>query len=89
MPGTKEGARKAAETHLKRDPDFYRKIGAKGGRNGTTGGFAANPEIASSAGRKGGLATNKSRGVKKWNEKAKSKPVQTVATSTGASFKKT
>lgn len=29
-------------------------IGSKGGRNGHTGGFAANPELAKTAGAKGG-----------------------------------
>jgi general stress protein YciG len=40
MAGTKTGGQKAAATNLERDPDFYKKIGAKGGRNGRTGGFA-------------------------------------------------
>lgn len=40
MPGTIEGGRKAAAKNIAKDPDFYRKIGAIGGRNGTTGGFA-------------------------------------------------
>lgn len=56
MAGTKEGAAKAAAKNLANDPDFYKKIGAKGGRNGHTGGFYANRELASIAGRKGGLA---------------------------------
>lgn len=54
MAGTKEGGRKAAMKNLQRDPDFYAKIGRKGGKNGTTGGFAANPELARIAGAKGG-----------------------------------
>ncbi|HBO64858.1 TPA: hypothetical protein DD425_02770 [Candidatus Saccharibacteria bacterium] len=54
MAGTKEGGRKAALKNLQRDPAFYAKIGAKGGQNGTTGGFAANPELARIAGAKGG-----------------------------------
>lgn len=54
MAGTKEGGRKAALKNLQKDPLFYAKIGAKGGRNGTTGGFAANPELARIAGAKGG-----------------------------------
>ena len=54
MAGTKAGGRKAAEKNLQRDPDFYAKIGARGGRNGHTGGFAANPELARIAGKKGG-----------------------------------
>lgn len=54
MSGTIEGGRKAAAKNLERDPDFYRKIGKKGGQAGHTGGFAANPELARIAGRKGG-----------------------------------
>lgn len=54
MSGTKSGGQKAAAKNLARDPDFYAKIGAKGGRNGNTGGFAANPQLARIAGQKGG-----------------------------------
>ena len=54
MSGTVSGGKKAAAKNLARDPDFYKKIGAKGGRNGTTGGFAANRELARIAGAKGG-----------------------------------
>lgn len=55
MPGTIEGGRKAAATNKKKyGKEFYANIGRKGGRNGHTGGFAANPELAREAGRKGG-----------------------------------
>lgn len=54
MAGTKLGGKKAAAKNLQRDPNFYAKIGAKGGKNGHTGGFAANPELARLAGAKGG-----------------------------------
>ncbi len=55
MTGTKAGGLKAAETNRKRHgKNFYKKIGQKGGRNGHTGGFAANPELARLAGAKGG-----------------------------------
>ena len=54
MAGTKAGGKKAALKNLERDPNFYAKIGKKGGHNGTTGGFAANPELARIAGAKGG-----------------------------------
>ena len=54
MAGTKAGGKLAAAKNLARDPDFYARIGAKGGRNGRTGGFAANPELARIAGAKGG-----------------------------------
>lgn len=55
MAGTKVGGRKAAITNkLKHGSDFYAEIGRKGGHNGHTGGFFANPELAKEAGRKGG-----------------------------------
>lgn len=55
MAGTKAGGAKAAATNkAKHGADFYAKIGAKGGRNGHTGGFAANRELARLAGAKGG-----------------------------------
>ena len=55
MAGTKLGGVKAAQTNKNRHgADFYAKIGAKGGKKGTTGGFAANRELARIAGRKGG-----------------------------------
>ena len=62
MAGTKEGGQKAAAKNLARDPLFYAKIGTKGGRNGNTGGFAANPELARIAGAKGGRKSR--RGTK-------------------------
>lgn len=49
------GGLKAAETNRKKQgEDFYQRIGRIGGRNGNTGGFHANPELARLAGRKGG-----------------------------------
>lgn len=55
MSGTLEGGRKARDTNYKlHGKDFYKRIGAIGGRNGHSGGFAANPELARMAGRKGG-----------------------------------
>ena len=60
MAGTKAGAQKAAETNKKKYGDgFYARIGQKGGRNGHTGGFAANTELAKIAGRKGGLISKR------------------------------
>ena len=44
MAGTVAGGKKAAAKNLQKDPNFYAKIGSKGGKNGRTGGFAANPE---------------------------------------------
>ena len=55
MAGTKAGGLKAAAANkAKHGADFYARIGAKGGKNGNTGGFAANRELARIAGAKGG-----------------------------------
>ena len=55
MVGTKAGGAKAAATNrAKYGKDFYQRIGRKGGLNGNTGGFDANPELARIAGAKGG-----------------------------------
>jgi general stress protein YciG len=61
MAGTKAGGLKAAQKNLAKDPSFYAKIGAKGGRNGHTGGFAANPELARVAGAKGGRISRRTK----------------------------
>lgn len=73
MSGTKTGGAKARKTIFERwGKDFYKTIGAKGGRNGHTGGFASNRELARIAGRKGGSISRRT-GVKngegkKWNK---------------------
>lgn len=55
MAGTKAGGLKAAKTNKeKHGADFYKRIGAEGGRNGNTGGFYSNRELARIAGIKGG-----------------------------------
>ena len=60
MSGTKVGGAKAAYTNrLRHGLDFYARIGAKGGRNGHTGGFASNPELARIAGRKDSLKSRR------------------------------
>lgn len=41
MSGTVSGGKKTAIKNLARDPDFYKKIGAIGGKRGVTGGFAS------------------------------------------------
>lgn len=62
MAGTRAGGLKAAATNLKRHgKDFYKEMGRKGGKAGKTGGFAANPELAKIAGRKGGLISRRGR----------------------------
>lgn len=62
MSGTVEGGKQAAKTNKRRyGEDFYKINGQKGGRNGTTGGFFANPDLAREAGSKGGKIS--SRGI--------------------------
>lgn len=64
MAGTVAGGRKAAETNRARHgKSFYATIGAKGGRNSSNGGFAANRELARIAGRKGGLKSRRTKKV--------------------------
>jgi general stress protein YciG len=55
MSGTVAGGAKAAASNKARHgADFYKRIGRIGGKNGHTGGFAANRELARIAGAKGG-----------------------------------
>jgi general stress protein YciG len=62
LAGTIAGGRAAAATNkTKYGKDFYKRIGAKGGRLGTTGGFYANRELARVAGRKGGLKSRRGK----------------------------
>lgn len=65
MAGTKAGGRKAAATNkTKYGSDFYAEIGRKGGKNGHTGGFAANPALAKIAGAKGGRVSKRGKAKK-------------------------
>lgn len=60
MAGTKTGGLKAAQTNKERyGTDFYRKIGADGGKKSRGGGFAQDPEMAALAGRLGGLKSRR------------------------------
>ena len=73
MAGTKAGGQKAAKTNKKRHgKDFYARIGAKGGRNGSgpgyTGGFAANQELAKTAGAKGGRISKRGAAKKETSD---------------------
>jgi hypothetical protein len=64
MAGTKAGTLKAAIVNKQKyGADYYQRIGAMGGRKGTTGGFYANRELAKTAGAKGGSTSR--RGSKK------------------------
>lgn len=62
MAGTRTGGKLAAATNRRRyGADFYAKIGALGGKKGTTGGFYANPELARIAGAKGGATSKRGK----------------------------
>lgn len=67
MGGTKVGGIKAAITNRARyGEDYYKKLGKKGGSTmGVMKGFAANPELAKIAGRKGGLTPKRGRAKRK------------------------
>lgn len=79
--GTKSGelaSKKWRETMLKKyggKQGLYKamsKIGAQGGRNGHTGGFAYNPELARIAGAKGGSISKRNDAIS-WYENNKDK----------------
>ena len=71
MSGTLAGGKAAAETNKKKfGSDFYKQIGALGGRKGRTGGFASSfvgtdgltgRERAKKAGRIGGLKSKRTK----------------------------
>jgi uncharacterized protein len=68
MAGSKIGGKAARDTNYKLyGLDFYREIGAIGGKNGRTGGFYVNRELASIAGTIGGRMSR--RGKHKLTEK--------------------
>ncbi len=62
MAGTKTGGMQAAATNKQKyGASFYAKIGAKGGKKGHTGGFAAGPEGRERARKYGALGGRLSR----------------------------
>jgi uncharacterized protein len=62
MAGTQTGGKAAAATNkTKYGKDFYARIGAMGGKNGHTGGFYANRELAREAGRAGGRISRRTK----------------------------
>lgn len=64
MAGTKEGGAAAAATNkAKYGEDFYKNIGALGGKKGKTGGFFANRELARVAGAKGGRISRRGKSL--------------------------
>jgi len=66
MSGNKEGGIKARDANLAKDPDFYSKIGRKGGKLSNNGGFASpnGREIAKIAGSKGGKISKPGKRIK-------------------------
>jgi general stress protein YciG len=69
MAGTRAGGKKAALTNKERYGDnFYSDIGHKGGKNGHTGGFASNPELARLAGAIGGKKSKRGPAKRKGND---------------------
>lgn len=65
MAGTRAGGLKAAKTNKERyGADFYKVRGRNGGLKSRGGGFAANPELARTAGRLGGLRSKRGKGKK-------------------------
>jgi len=72
MSGTKLGGQKAALKNLANEPDFYKRIGTIGGRNGRSGGFATDIDCTCSiirgahfkrqcAGKKGGRISRRKK----------------------------
>ncbi len=78
MAGTLEGGKRAARTNRKKyDKEyqakygmtFYQYLGHQGGKAGTTGGFYANRELASIAGRMGGMLSKRKKRFIGYNKK--------------------
>ncbi len=67
MAETLTGGQRGAASIKARDPDFFKKIGAKGGSKGKAQGvikgFAANPELARRAGLIGGKVSRRGKKV--------------------------
>ncbi len=65
MAGSEAGGRRAAATNKRKyGRNFYAEIGRLGGRKSRTGGFYANRELASAAGRKGGKLSRRGKAKK-------------------------
>ena len=78
MSGTLERGRKARDKNYKRyGEDFYRNIGRKGGTAPTNKpkGFAANPELARTAGAKGGRKSRRT-GIKNGEGKTSNRDIE-------------
>lgn len=59
MSGNTIGGQKARDKFLARDPDYYSKLGAKGGKVGVKEYLSENREHAATIGRKGGQLSKK------------------------------
>lgn len=71
MAGTKAGGKKAGKTNKERHgEDYYKRIGSIGGKKAdhSKGGFAANPELARIAGKKGGSKSRRGKSKKQDEE---------------------
>lgn len=64
LAGTVAGGKKAAAKNLANDPDFYRRIGKRGGQARVPKGFGTNPELARIAGIKGGKKSKRGPAVR-------------------------
>lgn len=60
------GLKAAATNKAIYGEDYYKKIGQRGGMNGHTGGFAANPELARLCGKKGGRISRRTGNGVTW-----------------------
>lgn len=62
MGGTKEGGQLAKQKNLAKDPDFYHKIGALGGKMPCVGnGGFRNADLAKRAGKLGGAKSRRGK----------------------------
>jgi len=58
---TKEGAKKATQTNLANDPDYYKRIGSKGGKNSFGYTFAHGKVDPHIVGKLGGQKSRRSK----------------------------
>jgi general stress protein YciG len=68
MAGTIAGGKLAAQKNLARDPDFYKRIGSRGGsKTGIEKGFSLmSYEKRAEAGRKGGRISKRKLSLQAW-----------------------
>ena len=61
MPGTKAGGIKTRDKNKEKDPEYYSKIGSRGGqKKNPLKGFGSNRDLASTAGKLGGKISRRS-----------------------------